>query len=247
MTADGGRTLPRVRFGHEGSVRTLRSCAFEHAHAPYSGFRVGAAVRGASGKILPGRTSRTPAIPRAAAPRRARSPPWSPPASGASSRHSCWRRASGCARPAAAAASGSPSSRRPTCRFTCATRSGLRRTVTLGELLPLSFGLGGDGVAPAATPRTGAVDVIRAKAPGLAPRVGHRCSGPGSAGSPMPWKARSPFPTPSCPVFHDLRSRATRGASCSAGFPACRSPACRAARTSTKACRRPRSTARCGP
>ena len=45
---------------------------------------------------------------------------------------------------------------------------GLRRTVTLGELLPLSFDLAEDSGAPAAS----ALDVIRSRAPDFTPRVG---------------------------------------------------------------------------
>jgi xanthosine phosphorylase len=46
---------------------------------------------------------------------------------------------------------------------------GLRRTVTLGELLPLAFALEGD---VAAAPSAAAIDVIQAMAPEFQPRVG---------------------------------------------------------------------------
>jgi len=47
--------------------------------------------------------------------------------------------------------------------------TGIRRTVTLAELLPLSFGP--DHLGRSATPKDDALTVIRARAPGFAPRV----------------------------------------------------------------------------
>jgi xanthosine phosphorylase len=48
---------------------------------------------------------------------------------------------------------------------------GWRRTVTLGELLPLSFSLN-EGYAGNGARRQGALDVIRARLPGFVPRIG---------------------------------------------------------------------------
>ena len=69
-------------------------------------------------------TSRTPAIRKATAPRRARSRPWSQPANGGSRRRWWSRPGSACARRAAAAGSASPSSPDPICRSTSAIRRG---------------------------------------------------------------------------------------------------------------------------
>ena len=60
------------------SGRPRRRCA--RAYAPYSEFKVGAAVRGAAARSTPARTSRTPPTRRASAPRPRRSACSSPPA-----------------------------------------------------------------------------------------------------------------------------------------------------------------------
>ncbi len=148
--------------------------AFDHAHAPYSNFRVGAAVRGASGRVFAGSNVENASYP-----------------------------LGNCAEASALAALVTAGERRITealvlaagerlctpcggCRQRLAEfgapelpvhlcgPDGLRRTVTLGELLPLSFSLnaGGSGGDPAPVPAPGAVEVIRARRPGFAPRVG---------------------------------------------------------------------------
>jgi xanthosine phosphorylase len=177
--------------------------AFDHAYAPYSNFRVGAAVRAASGRIFAGANVENASYPEG-----------------------------NCAEASAIAAMVAAGERQITealvlaagerlctpcggCRQRLAEfagadvpvhlcdPSGLRRTVTVGELLPLSFSLdeagevgprvkpeddrdgaepeeGEAGAKPEPDPASGggwketrtAVDVIRARVPGCAPRVG---------------------------------------------------------------------------
>jgi len=143
--------------------------AFANAHAPYSGFHVGAAVRSASGRVFAGTNVENASYPEGS-----------------------------CAEAGAIAAMVAAGERRIAealvlaagerlitpcggCRQRLAEFSGpdlpihlcdpgeLRRTVTLGELLPLSFGL--DGPSGNAPPPT-AAEVIHARAPGFAARVG---------------------------------------------------------------------------
>jgi homotetrameric cytidine deaminase len=138
--------------------------AFENAHAPYSNFRVGAAVRGASGRVFAGGNVENASYPEG-----------------------------NCAEAGAIAALVAAGERRITealvlaagerlctpcggCRQRLAEfgapelpvhlcdPGGLRRTVTLGELLPLSFSLSAGSLS--------AVEVIRARRPGFVPRVG---------------------------------------------------------------------------
>jgi xanthosine phosphorylase len=143
--------------------------AFDHAYAPYSKFRVGAAVRAASGKVFAGANVENASYPEG-----------------------------DCAEAGALAALVAAGERQITealvlaagkrlctpcggCRQRLAEfgapevpvhlcgPEGLRRTVALGELLPLAFGIeAGDA---AAGPAPGALEVIRARAPGFLPRV----------------------------------------------------------------------------
>ncbi len=165
--------------------------AFDHAYAPYSNFRVGAAVRGASGKVFAGANVENASFPEGE-----------------------------CAEAGALAALVAAGERRITealvvaagerlctpcggCRQRLAEfggpevpvhlcgPEGLHRTVTLGELLPLAFGFeAGNGMGPRVRPENdspgsglrsgtgseprsgGAVEKIRARRPGFVPRVG---------------------------------------------------------------------------
>jgi xanthosine phosphorylase len=145
--------------------------AFENAHAPYSNFPVGAAVRAASGRIFAGANVENASYPEG-----------------------------NCAEASAIAAMVAAGEREIAealvvaagerlctpcggCRQRLAEFAGvdvpvhlcgpegLRRTVTVGELLPLSFAF---GKAPANRGGSlqAAVDVIRARLPDCAPRVG---------------------------------------------------------------------------
>lgn len=142
--------------------------ALKNAHAPYSNFRVGAAVQTASGRVFAGANVENASYPEGI-----------------------------CAETAALAAMVAAGERSLIealvasdgdglitpcggCRqrlrefgsrdvpVRLAGPDGVRRTVTLGELLPLSFAL----AEGAAAPTSNAADVIRERAPGLAPRVG---------------------------------------------------------------------------
>ena len=159
--------------------------AYANAHAPYSRFRVGAAVRGASGHVFAGANVENASYPEG-----------------------------NCAEASALAALVAAGERRITealvlaagerlctpcggCRQRLAEFAGpdvpihlcgpdgLRRTVTMGDLLPLAFELREPGSGAAEPGRQGdtalrgpapaggsAVDVIRARAPDFAPRVG---------------------------------------------------------------------------
>jgi xanthosine phosphorylase len=143
--------------------------AYGNAHAPYSRFPVGAAVRTAGGRIFAGANVENAAFPEG-----------------------------NCAEASALAAMVAAGERRivevlvvaggerlctpcggcrqrlcefgsPDTLVHLCDPSGLRRTVTLGELLPLSFSLDDDVAGPA--PAT-AIDVIQAAAPEHQPRVG---------------------------------------------------------------------------
>jgi xanthosine phosphorylase len=143
--------------------------AFGNAHAPYSNFRVGAAVRTDGGRIFAGANVENAAFPEG-----------------------------NCAETSALAAMVAAGERRivevlvvaagerlctpcggcrqrlcefgsPDTLVHLCDPGGLRRTVTLGELLPLSFSLEGD---VAATGPATAIDVIQAAAPEFQPRVG---------------------------------------------------------------------------
>jgi xanthosine phosphorylase len=143
--------------------------AYHNAHAPYSNFQVGAAVRTESGAIFAGANVENASYPEG-----------------------------NCAEASALAAMVAAGERRIVEVLVVATGErlctpcggcrqrlcefgspdtlvhlcdpgGLRQTVTLGELLPLSFALGDAMPAPAAAT---AIDVIRAAAPQFQPRVG---------------------------------------------------------------------------
>jgi homotetrameric cytidine deaminase len=144
--------------------------AFDHAHAPYSKFRVGAAVRGASGRVFAGANVENASYPEGncaeasalaalvgAGERKivealvmAEGPALCPPCGG------CRQRL------AEFGAAEVPV-------YLC-DPDGLRRTVTLGELLPLSFGLSTGDATAASAPS--APDVIRARRSEFVPRVG---------------------------------------------------------------------------
>ena len=143
--------------------------AYHHAHAPYSNFQVGAAVRTDSGGIFAGANVENASYPEgncaeasalaamvAAGERRivealvvAAGERLCTPCGGCRQRLSEF---------------GSPDTLVHLC-----DPGGLRRTVTLGELLPLSFALG-DGLAASAA--VTAIDVVQAAAPQFQPRVG---------------------------------------------------------------------------
>ncbi|MGH6917022.1 MAG: cytidine deaminase, partial [Geminicoccaceae bacterium] len=143
--------------------------AYGNAHAPYSGFQVGAAVRTEGGRIFVGANVENASYPEG-----------------------------NCAEASALAAMVAAGERRivevlvvaagerlctpcggcrqrlcefgsPDALVHLCDPGGLRRTVTLGELLPLSFALDDDVAASA--PVT-AIDVIQAAAPEFRPRVG---------------------------------------------------------------------------
>ena len=138
-----------------------------HAHAPYSGFAVGAAIRGASGRIYAGCNVENAAYPQGqcaeasaigmmvAAGERAIAEvavvaggeALCSPCGG------CRQRLAEFGRADTAVHLGDPER--------------IRATVTLGELLPLAFGP--DHLAPGAPPPGDAVSVIRARASGCTP------------------------------------------------------------------------------
>ena len=161
--------------------------AYGNAHAPYSGFQVGAAVRTPSGRIFAGANVENASFPEG-----------------------------NCAETSALAAMIAAGERRivevlvvaagerlctpcggcrqrlfefgaPGTLVHLCDPGGLRRTVTLGELLPLSFVLDDD--AAGQVPAT-AIDVIQAAAPGVPaphradPGIRPRCAGrrPGGCG-----------------------------------------------------------------
>ena len=116
--------------------------ALANAHAPYSGLRVGACMRAASGRLYAGcnvenvsygltQCAETTAIGAMVA---------------AGDREIVevvvLTERAGCARRAAGAASSSPSSRAPQVPIHLCGPQGVRLTTTLGELLPLAFGPG---------------------------------------------------------------------------------------------------------
>ena len=168
--------------------------ALDHAHAPYSNFRVGAAVRGASGRIFAGANVENASYPEgncaeasaiaamvAAGERRIME------ALVVAARERLCPPCGGCRQRLAEFAG-------PEAPIHLCDPQGLRRTLTLGELLPFSFALGdAEAMGVQAKPEDGpagaepahgrasdgqkndtttAVDVIRARLPHGAPRVG---------------------------------------------------------------------------
>jgi xanthosine phosphorylase len=145
--------------------------AFGNAHAPYSGFRVGAAVRSASGAIFAGANvenasypegncAETSAIAGMVAAGERRIVEVAVLAAGERLCSPC----GGCRQRLAEFAA-------PEVSVHLCDPDGLRRTVTLGELLPLSFRLGGSG-SPGTAQTRDALEAIRAAAPDAAPEVG---------------------------------------------------------------------------
>jgi xanthosine phosphorylase len=143
--------------------------AYGNAHTPYSGFQVGAAVRTAAGRIFAGANVENASFPEgncaeasalaamvAAGERRIVEV--LVVAAGARLCTPC----GGCRQ--RLCEFGSPDTLVHLC-----DPGGLRRTVTLGELLPLSFSLGDE--VDASAPGT-AIDAIQAAAPDFQPRVG---------------------------------------------------------------------------
>jgi xanthosine phosphorylase len=163
--------------------------AFENAHAPYSNFRVGAALRARSGRIFcganvenasypEGNCAEASAIAAMVAAGERQITEALVVAAGARLCTPC----GGCRQRLAEFAG-------PDLQVHLCDPRGLRRTVTLGDLLPLSFALddpaeanprakGGSEDAPARAsdrstpPGQAAADVIRARVPNCAPRVG---------------------------------------------------------------------------
>ena len=145
--------------------------AFENAHAPYSGFRVGAAVRSASGAIFAGANAENASYPEGSCAETGAIAAMVAAGEGrilevlvlAAGKRLCTP-CGGCRQRLAEFAA-------PDVPVHLCDPAGLRRTVTLGELLPLSFGLEGVG-SQGAAPASNALEAIRAAAPGVAPKVG---------------------------------------------------------------------------
>jgi xanthosine phosphorylase len=143
--------------------------AFQNAHAPYSEFHVGAAVRTASGRIFAGANVENASYPEgncaeasaiaamvAAGERRITE------ALVLAAGERLCTPCGGCRQRLAEFAG-------PDVRVHLCDSGGLRRTVSLGELLPLSFALDGTGTNHQAP---SAADVIRTRRPDFAPRIG---------------------------------------------------------------------------
>ena len=144
--------------------------AFENAHAPYSNFRVGAAVRGASGKVYAGANVENASYPEgncaeasAIAAMIAAGERGITEALVLAAGERLCTPCGGCRQRLAEFAA-------PDVPVHLCDPDGLRQTVTLGELLPLSFSLSGGDAASSG--RSSAVEVVRARAPDFVPRVG---------------------------------------------------------------------------
>jgi xanthosine phosphorylase len=144
--------------------------AFENAHAPYSAFSVGAAVRTASGRIFAGANVENASYPEgncaeasALAAMVAAGERTIAEALVLAAGERLCTPCGGCRQRLAEFAG-------PAVPIHLCDPDGLRRTVTLGELLPLSFSLdegAGDGAR-----QQSAVEMIRARLPGFVPRIG---------------------------------------------------------------------------
>lgn len=140
-----------------------------HAHVPYSGFAVGAAIRGASGRIFVGCNVENAAYPQSQCAE----------ASAIGMMVAAGERV--IAEVAVVAGGAALCSPCGGCRQRLAEFAGagtmihlgdperIRASVTLGELLPMAFGA--DSLDRASAPSGDAVAVIRERANGLAPRV----------------------------------------------------------------------------
>jgi xanthosine phosphorylase len=145
--------------------------AFENAHAPYSAFRVGAAVRTASGRVFAGANVENASYPEGncaeasalAAMVAAGERTFAEALVLAAGERLCTP-CGGCRQRLAEFAG-------PDVPIHLCGPDGLRRTVTLGELLPMSFSLD-EGKAGNGARQPSALQVIRARLPGFVPRVG---------------------------------------------------------------------------
>ena len=143
--------------------------AFHHAHAPYSAFRVGAAVRTASGRIFAGANVENASYPEgncaetsALAAMVAAGERVVVEALVVAAGERLCTPCGGCRQRLAEFAG-------PGVPVHLCDPDGLRRTVTLGELLPLSFALDDAGTSHGAP---SAAEVIRARRPDFVPRIG---------------------------------------------------------------------------
>ena len=216
--------------------------AFERAHAPYSGFHVGAAVRGASGKVYAGANVENASYPEG-----------------------------NCAETSALAALVAAGERRITEALVmaegaapCTPCGGCRQRLaefgtpevpgpSVRPRAPAAHGDAGRAAAAVVQPRDRRDERTPADAPQRAGVIRGRggrargrasgwCSARGSAGSPTRSRTRPRSSTPSYRAFRARASRAMPAGSCSGGSAGCRLPACRAGSISTRACRRRRST-----
>jgi xanthosine phosphorylase len=144
--------------------------AYENAHAPYSGFKVGAAVRGADGGVFAGCNVENASYPEgncaeasALAAMVATGETRLAEALVLAAGERLCTPCGGCRQRLAEFAG-------PELPIHLCDPAGLRQTVTLGDLLPLSFGL--DDTETPAPAATGPLEVIRSRSGGLEPRIG---------------------------------------------------------------------------
>lgn len=155
----------------------LARSAFAHAHAPYSNFRVGAAVRTVSGRVFAGANVENASFPEGICAEAAALAAMVAAgerevlevlvlADGVRLISPC----GGCRQRLAEFA-------RPEVPVHLAGPDGVRQSTTIGDLLPLAFELTEGGLAAPADPSAGAapapvVDLVRRRRPGAAPKVG---------------------------------------------------------------------------